>query len=188
MDNKILPSSGSHDFDSFAVPTRKRKLRSPSITEAKSDLLSPKESSFKSDGLFHGTSGQGNAYVSSIDENVMSEPPTFHSREGFTDIISQRGDHVRSDCQLNESEPTDVVQQQHSSTERVLSTSETILASSDKQDCLNSVSRKIDDNRLPCGKTTSMGFEKLWDGSLQLNSSITMSAVAFFRRSLQLPF
>lgn len=49
---------------------------------------------------------------------------------------------------------------------------------------------KLDESSIsPCGKTVStVAAEKLWDGSLQLNSSVTVSAVAFFKRSFSVAF
>ncbi|KAF9662860.1 hypothetical protein SADUNF_Sadunf18G0098200 [Salix dunnii] len=42
----------------------------------------------------------------------------------------------------------------------------------------------IDESKSHVGKLASIAAEKLWDGSLQLNSSVTVSLVAFFKRIL----
>lgn len=50
------------------------------------------------------------------------------------------------------------------------------------------VSSEVDKtNKLPSGRPSSVVKEQLWDGHIQLSSSVTMSAVAFFKRSFQMP-
>ncbi|KAL3535899.1 hypothetical protein ACH5RR_004360 [Cinchona calisaya] len=103
-----------------------------------------------------------------------------HCLDVSTDNISQRGYYGRSNCLLLEPKSADE-QRHHSSTGKALSNPESVIASSDRHNFSSGMSHKLDVNRLPFRKTASMGSEKLWDGSLQLNSAITMSAVAFFR-------
>ncbi|KAJ6296306.1 hypothetical protein OIU78_024200 [Salix suchowensis] len=45
----------------------------------------------------------------------------------------------------------------------------------------------IDESKSHVGKLASIAAEKLWDGSLQLNSSVTVSLVAFFKSGEKMP-
>lgn len=45
-----------------------------------------------------------------------------------------------------------------------------------------------DEKKPPTEKALHVAAEKLWDGSLQLSSSVTLSAAAFFKRSCQFTF
>lgn len=47
---------------------------------------------------------------------------------------------------------------------------------------------KIDEKKPPSEKASRVSTEKLWEGSLQLSSSVTLSAVAYFKRSCQFTF
>ena len=64
-----------------------------------------------------------------------------------------------------------------------------ILANRQKNDQRDGLPKLDGSSISPCGKTAStVAAEKLWDGSLQLNSSVTVSAVAFFKRSFSVTF
>lgn len=61
-----------------------------------------------------------------------------------------------------------------------------IIENGQKNDPIH-VHLKVDEtNKLSSGKPSSAVAEKLWDGRVQLSSSVTMSAVAFFKRSFQM--
>ncbi|KAK3038064.1 hypothetical protein RJ639_032043 [Escallonia herrerae] len=61
-----------------------------------------------------------------------------------------------------------------------------IVGNDQKNDESHSFPISEEKSSLPSGTAASTVAEKLWDGYLQLSSSVTLSAVAFFRRSLRL--